>query len=192
MAIREIAILSMTREKLIGALALAAMAALSRLIPHPPNMAGMTAAALVGGKHLGSTVAVTCIWASTLFTDLLIGLYDWRLMAAVYGSYALVALGAPLLLRRRGVLPLLVGAVGGATAFFLITNVAVWLFSPWYDKTLEGLVLCFTLALPFFKNSLAGTLLYTACFAAAFAALPRLYRFVHARVRYAKKSAAVW
>jgi len=35
--------------------------------------------------------------------------------------------------------------------FFLLSNFGVWLF--WYPRTLEGLLLCYTLALPFYRNT---------------------------------------
>lgn len=56
--------------------------------------------------------------------------------------------------------------VGSALAlsilFFLITNFGVW--APpnnWYPHTLEGLIQSYTLALPFFRNTLIGDLGYT-------------------------------
>jgi hypothetical protein len=45
--------------------------------------------------------------------------------------------------------------------FFLATNFAVWAFSPMYEKTLEGLVLCYTMAIPFFHNTVAGDLIWS-------------------------------
>lgn len=43
-------------------------------------------------------------------------------------------------------------------AFFLISNFGVWHY--WYPHTLEGLRLCYTLALPFFFNTLMGDLIF--------------------------------
>ncbi|MBT4121398.1 hypothetical protein HOE31_00385, partial [bacterium] len=45
--------------------------------------------------------------------------------------------------------------------FFLATNFAVWFFSPWYSHDLNGLLMTFTLAIPFFKNSLMGNVFFT-------------------------------
>ena len=45
--------------------------------------------------------------------------------------------------------------------FFISTNLGVWLTSSYYPKNIEGILACYTMALPFFGNTLAGTLLYS-------------------------------
>jgi hypothetical protein len=58
-----------------------------------------------------------------------------------------------------------------ATAFYLVTNFAVWAFKSSYEPTLAGLAACYTAGLPFYRAMLAGDLFYLgmmlACFAAA-------------------------
>lgn len=44
--------------------------------------------------------------------------------------------------------------------FFVITNLGVWLFSNLYALTVDGLILCFTKAIPFNKVSWLGDLIY--------------------------------
>ena len=44
--------------------------------------------------------------------------------------------------------------------FLRSTNFAVWMSGTMYPLTLEGLILCYTMAIPFFGNTLAGTLFY--------------------------------
>ena len=71
-----------------------------------------------------------------------------------------------LLLRGR-VKPLFVGgaALGSSVSFFLISNFAVWLAgNVVYPKTLEGLGACYAAAIPFFRNDMASTLLFSALF----------------------------
>ena len=43
--------------------------------------------------------------------------------------------------------------------FFIVTNFGVWLTG--YPKTIEGFVLCYTLAIPFFINAIAGDLFFS-------------------------------
>jgi len=38
--------------------------------------------------------------------------------------------------------------------FFLLSNFGVWL--NWYPRTIEGFISCYTLALPFYKNTIMG------------------------------------
>ena len=51
-------------------------------------------------------------------------------------------------------------ALLSATIFFVITNFAVWMSGTMYPLTIDGLLLCYTMAIPFFGNTLAGTLFY--------------------------------
>jgi hypothetical protein len=58
-----------------------------------------------------------------------------------------------------------------ATAFYLVTNFAVWAFKSSYEPTLAGLSACYVAGLPFYRAMLAGDLFFLgmllACFAAA-------------------------
>lgn len=71
-----------------------------------------------------------------------------------------------LLLRGR-VKPLFVGgaALGSSVSFFLISNFAVWLAGNIvYPKTVAGLGECYAAGIPFFRNDLASTLVFSAVF----------------------------
>lgn len=46
--------------------------------------------------------------------------------------------------------------------FFFFSNFGVWLY--WYPHTLSGLILCYTLALPFYKNTFISDLLFSAIY----------------------------
>ena len=48
--------------------------------------------------------------------------------------------------------------------FFLITNFSVWLIYDYYPKTFEGLLLCYTMGIPFVKNTILSTMIYTGVF----------------------------
>ena len=51
-------------------------------------------------------------------------------------------------------------AIGGSMWFFITTNFAEWMIWDYYPKTIEGLITCYTLAIPFFKNTLISTCLF--------------------------------
>jgi hypothetical protein len=62
-------------------------------------------------------------------------------------------------IRPMGVL----GASLGASLFFFIaTNFGVWLEGRLYPLTAEGLVSCYYNAIPFFRNTLLGDLVFSA------------------------------
>ena len=53
-----------------------------------------------------------------------------------------------------------------ATLFFLASNYAVWAFQSDYDKSLAGLLECYTAAVPFYRWMLMGDVFYLAVFIA--------------------------
>ena len=55
----------------------------------------------------------------------------------------------------------MIGALTGAVIFYLTTNFGVWLTSAYYPKNIEGLIICYTAALPFLVNTLAGSMFYS-------------------------------
>lgn len=44
-------------------------------------------------------------------------------------------------------------------AFYLISNLSVWIFQNLYPKNFSGLLSCYIMALPFFKNTLLSNLI---------------------------------
>jgi len=62
-------------------------------------------------------------------------------------------------------------ALASSSVFFIATNFAVWAFSPMYAKTFEGLVLCYTMAIPFFQNTITGDLIWSGAIFGTYVAL---------------------
>ena len=66
------------------------------------------------------------------------------------------------------------GSLAGAAYFFLASNFTVWIGGGWdinnqpYPRSFSGLMLCYTEALPFFKWSVASTLLFNGVFFGSF------------------------
>ncbi len=55
-------------------------------------------------------------------------------------------------------------AMGASVFFFIISNFGVWAAWAMYPKTLGGLSAAYVAGLPFFRNDLAGDLVFTALF----------------------------
>ena len=147
--------------------AIAAAAAL-RLVPHPPNFSPIDAMALFSGAYLARRwIAFVAPLAALLLSDLFLGFYHG--MATVYATVALIVVIGWWLSSRRTPLHIAVAAVASSVTFFVITNFGMWLFSGFYPVTYAGLVACFTAAIPFFQNTLAGDLFYTALLFGGFA-----------------------
>ncbi len=140
---------------------------IGRLVPHPANVTPLGATALFGGAKLGRPWNYLLPLFVLYVTDLIIGLHGT--MIYVYGSFvASVALGEfflrnnPSLWRVGGV------STAGALLFFIVSNFGVWAEGLLYPKTVQGLVDCYIAALPFLRNSLAGDLLFSVGFFAAY------------------------
>lgn len=144
-------------QLLVGT-ALIALAALSRLIPHPMNFAPITAIALFGGMYFDKRVAPVLPLLALLISDYFIGFYDG--IGWVYGSF-IISVGAGMWLKSRKSISM-IGATTFASSvlFFIISNFGVWYSELLYPRTFAGLIECYTLALPFFRNTLAGDLFY--------------------------------
>lgn len=143
------------------ALLLILIGAILRILPHPPNFAPIAAIALFGGSYISRRWALTLPVLSMLLSDIFIGFYEPLLMASVYGSFVLCGVLGLWLRKHKRWYAVSGISILGSVLFFLVTNFAVWAFTPWYPKTPLGITQCYIMALPFFRNSLLGNLFYT-------------------------------
>jgi hypothetical protein len=135
-----------------------------RLMPHAPNFTPIAAIALFGGIYLSKRTAFILPVLALMISDIFIGFYEPKLMIAVYGSFLLCVILGLYLKAHKKWYTVLGGSVAGSVSFFLVTNFAVWAFTPWYAKTFSGIIQCYLMALPFFKNTLMGDLFYIILF----------------------------
>ncbi len=155
------------------------LAALTRLVPHPPNFTPIAAVALFGAAYFKDKRAAFLVPLLALFlSDVALevttrlGLYSGWLaqgqgfhqgMWVVYGAMALVTALGLLLQRKKSVLRVAGVVLAGSVLFFVVTNFAVWAEGAIYPRTAAGLSACYIAAIPFFQWSLLGD----ACFATA-------------------------
>lgn len=155
-------------------------AAAMRLLAHPPNVTPIAAMALFGGAHFASKRAAFLVpLAAMLISDLVLAVTVYGTAGLgsrpfVYGSFAVVVL-IGMWVRRNGQrpLPIATGALGGSLLFFIVTNFGVWLRGTLYPLTLEGLMTCYTAAIPFFRHTLIGDGVYTLALFGGFAVAQR-------------------
>lgn len=81
-----------------------------------------------------------------------------------WAFYAAAVLLGSLLQEKLSVARVAGASLAGSIGFFVVSNFAVWLVWQMYPKTLAGLGACYVAALPFFRNALAGDLVFTAVF----------------------------
>ena len=149
-----------------------ALAALSRLLPHPLNFSPVEAMALFGGAYFaarGWAVAVPLL--AMLASDLILGAtvggmyWDYMTGLSFWSVYACIALSSVLgfgLRGRVGTGRVLGYSLVGSVLFFVVTNFFTWYGGTLYPQTFEGLTACYIAAIPFFQNTVAGTLFYAA------------------------------
>jgi len=141
--------------------ALILLAIASRLIPHPANFAPIGALAIFAGAYLRDRRSILIVLAAMLISDIIIGFYHPMIMLSVYGGFAIMYFISRHTLRTVNFARVLSTTLTGSILFYIITNFAVWAFGTIYPHSLSGLIASYTMALPFFRNSLAGDLFYT-------------------------------
>ena len=144
------------------------VAALMRLIPHPPNFVPITAIAIFAGVKLNNIKIAYAIPISImLISDLFIGFYTISLF--VYLAFILIITYSSFI-KKYSIKNIILSSV----MFFIITNFGVWLMGG-YPKNIEGLVLCYTMAIPFFTNSIIADLFFSAILYYGFEQIEKRY-----------------
>ena len=142
-------------KTLLTSISIFSALAFSRFIPHPPNFTSLIALSFYVPVLLGLRFLPVLI-ISFAVTDLIIGYHSgthWT-----WGSILLIGILSQYFTKslswRLG------GALLGAILFFLITNLGVWV-SGMYGYSLEGIITCYILAIPFFAYTLISTLIFS-------------------------------
>lgn len=130
------------------------VAAIIRILPHMPNVTPITAMALFSGVYFtNKKYAFIVPILAMLVSDIFIGFSTISIF--VYVAFILVGF-IGIKSKKISIATVLISSI----SFFIITNFGVWLIG--YPKTFAGLVECYTLAIPFFRNSLIGDFFFAA------------------------------
>ncbi len=136
-------------------LLLICIAIVSRIVPHPPNFTPITAIALFSSIHFKKKFFRYFIPVTGLIiSDIIIGISLINIF--VYLSFILIAFIGTKFQKINNYSILL-----SSISFFIISNFGVWIIG--YPKDIEGFILCYYMALPFFINTILGDLFY--CYA---------------------------
>lgn len=146
----------------------AAASFILRLLPHPPNFAPIGGLALNSGIHGKSLRALALPLIILLLSDIFIGFYDLKIMLPVYLSFFVISLIGRLFQEQISAKNLFLLSLAGSLIFFLVTNFAVWAFSPMYSKTVFGLLESYWNAIPFLRNTIISDLFYSYFFLMTF------------------------
>ena len=180
-----------SQQKIRIALIIIISAIVMRLVPHIPNFAPMTAAAMFSAAFLPKRYILLIPLLVLVISDYLLlyispfsnPIFNFSELqplsalfnsttAWVWGSFMLSALLGLALRKKRGLLR--IGSVTflASLQFFVITNFGVWAAGA-YARDLSGLVASYIAGWPFFGWTLAGDLCYVATFFGLYALATR-------------------
>ena len=141
------------------------LVALLRFVPHVASFSPVFAVLLLCGGYLRRSSAMSVALATFAIGDLVLTplvyhtTIGWTQLF-VWLGFAAVAMFGPLL--KSGTGAKAAAVIGGPTAFLFIADFGVWWGSGMYPHTLSGLALCYVAALPFYRNALMASALWTA------------------------------
>lgn len=154
------------------AVALVLFGIIMRVLPHPANLAPVGAIALFGGAILPRKLGWWLPLAIMVVSNAIIGFYYG--IGFTWLAFLLVGVFGMSLRGQNNWLRVPLGALGSAVIFFVVSNFGVWAQGQMYAHTWAGLVLCYEMALPFFRNTFVGDLAYSALLFGVFALAVRL------------------
>ena len=128
---------------------------ISRLLPHPPNFTSTIAVTFYLPALFGAKFIIVAL-SAFIISDLVLGLHS--LVFFTWGSLFLIAYYAKYFKKFYF---RIFGVSLSCIIFYLVSNFGVWTSSGLYTKNLEGLVACYTMAIPFLQSSLIGTIIFS-------------------------------
>lgn len=149
--------------------------AMSRLIPHtmafslfnfsPLGGIALFSAAYFNRKYMAYLLPIAALWATNLLIDNIFYAkyyngFAWFANPEVYFAFLLIVLMGTGLLKKVTMPRLGIAAVSSSLVFFIVTNFYVWLNTPLYPKTADGILACYIAAIPFYWNTLYSDLFY--------------------------------
>jgi len=142
----------------ISLIALTLVSFLSRVIKHDWNFTAVFAASFVFVIMFPKSKfkSFIVLFISMLLSDAIIGFHNS--MAFVYLGFALALVPA---FYAQKTLSKVASLLFGSLIFFLISNFGVWFSGGLYTHDVNGLMNCFTMGLPFYRNQFLSDILLT-------------------------------
>ena len=139
---------------------------LAKILPHPSSVTPLNNLFLHAGSKLTKGMAVIVTLIATVLADIILSyLYGYPIFGYwsffTYSGFVAIALLGSKLFLNSSPTKLICFVVSSSLIFWVWTNFGCWLIMPNYSKDLPGLISCYTMALPFLKNSLLGDLAWS-------------------------------
>ncbi len=134
--------------------------AVSRFIPHPPNFTPIISMSILSAYFMKNLKhSILLVLSTMLITDIFLGFY--KSMFFVYISLLAITFFSFKLSSKIDIKNLFLYCIFSSITFFVITNFGVWVLGSLYDKNIQGLIECYFMAIPFFKNTLISTIVFS-------------------------------
>ncbi len=159
---------------ILASVLLLVVAAVYRVIPGRPmgfapqySMAVFGGAVFIKDKKWAFLLPIGSLFVSDVVYQILFkagmstipGFYSGQLLNyVVFASVTFFGF----LLKKWNVLNIAFVSILAATYYFTASNFTVWLTSGFYPHTFDGLKTCYLAAIPFYKNSVAASLVFSA------------------------------
>lgn len=160
------------REGLIFCLFILWIGIYYRLIPHPPNFSPLIPITVFSGfilpqytnKYLPYLIPLIILISS----DLILGLHNqiftvyFAFLSSVYLSRVYFKFFKVYQEKSnlKKIFHANISSLVNSTWFYIFSNFGVWLTTNMYPKTMDGLIQCYVMAIPFFKNSIISSILF--------------------------------
>ena len=129
--------------------------AASRFVPHPPNFTSLIALSFYVPVLFGLRF-IPVLMFCFIVTDFIIVFHSVTFFT--WGIIFLIGMVSKYFLKN--IVTRFLGALIGSVIFFIFTNFGVWLLDG-YEMSINGLILCFVMAIPFFTYNLISTLFFS-------------------------------
>ncbi len=116
---------------------------------------GLFAGATIKDKKLTFLVPLVAMF----LTDIILGLHSGLFI--IYFCLTIITLIGIWLENRQSPINIFGASLLSSLLFFIITNFFVWFQNPMHAQTIQGLIGCYTIAIPFFGNTIAGDLFFS-------------------------------
>ena len=146
---------------------------LLRFAPHAANFTPVAAIAIFSGAYLNKKYAILVPLVLMAASDLFIGTHN--VMLFTWGGFVLSALLGFWVRKHKSAVRVFSASLISSLVFYIVSNFGVWLMG-WYPLTAKGLADCYIMGLPFLRDFVVGTLLYSAVFFGIYELAARLVK----------------
>ncbi len=142
---------------------------ISRIIPHIPNFAPITAIALLAGvvfqdRKISMLVPIISMILGDILLQITSGSGFHSTWLWVYAGIIAMTLIGRFLKNHLSPSAILSSSIAGSIIFFFISNFGVWASTNMYPPTLVGLQACYLMGIPFFYGTFLSDVFYSLLF----------------------------